>query len=1080
MLNICKNVKDLMYYGGTGGVIMWQSGDSEAKYACTYNLQMGPDFIPRMIDTFTTITRRSLGNPRLLPIFPLMEDLIIGQGNSKTNTTDAQGWRNKTLAIKAIMDNIRGAGCRYSIFVYVTNASKTFLECNSSRKQDIKQYWQPLGAYIHGMLQSAAINETCWGLQLKTMESITPTRKRTRENTRSMWKPNQESEENQEAFRDAIGEGMGNPPGSVAWYSSKIRQDKYPSACAIFENKEVWKWALLDARMHGKKGMAVHHNMYATVSVAKADMSITCSCDVSFVCTGSDHCVHTGYVKQNLPELISMRFPGPGGVVPVNNNYGQTLAYYCKDGFVREKERNRFRCDAHKSYDCIHVHLVRDYLKEDGRAGSDEENSSEVDPCSEEEEERYILPPANTVDQHIDSQSTKVQIEFPFTGNILKGVRAIGVEGWHHAQNPEQGSLWFGDALKPRIPSTQCSCGHMYTEDCYKRVDMCTVYLIPEHGSKMMHCYKSVCPSGNPRCDIHYMGLEDGLLRIGQRQIISLELAVKAALSVGNAQSLSSQWEAITESYEYYGWPFSFVDINRFRRAAYLAGKMLLTVTKNIGPTVNSVQRGCTRCPLCQDRPDVVIVDATSMTIKSSAYAGTSMTKARKDLEVVKRCHDMPDRRFLDYKRKQIKYTAHVKHAVTLTKFAEWLEERSKPSTKEPPCFKDIEELLLASRPWDLQAFLTWAHERGSSLQPQTKLLSAIGQMIVELASPSPVTAYCNLNVATRLQEYERDGFPPVLLSDIDVDKFGPKLAGLLEAMEVTTGTSGEPVIELPRSWHGMLREMIERALFIHSGSFPMGLGPEVDVMQAETHDYLSSGMISLLPRCRDRPFYEADKEKKDRRVLKKDKPTCRHKSHRPGKRTGGVFNILCAHGFCYASFVIKDHESRNEPFTFFTCYMKEAPKVIVYDFACALMDYCLNRCPNYFKHTLFVVDRFHWGNHVACARSFNLYCYYLLRMEKARNSSACEQIHSAMKRLKFVLSKMGQEPFLVFLRLFVMRWNQKKYYKMTTKQNKAKEARIEEEDVQEENLPDQVADIHESPPPLRSNFYHAARDLII
>lgn len=40
------------------------------------------------------------------------------------------------------------------------------------------------------------------------------------------------------------------------------------------------------------------------------------------------------------------------------------------------------------------------------------------------------------------------------------------------------------------------------------------------------------------------------------------------------------------------------------------------------------------------------------------------------------------------------------------------------------------------------------------------------------------------------------------------------------------------------------------------------------------------------------------------------------------------------------------------------------APKIIVFDNCCNLHSYCLNRDPNFFRNTLFVVDRFHWFNH--------------------------------------------------------------------------------------------------------------------
>lgn len=79
----------------------------------------------------------------------------------------------------------------------------------------------------------------------------------------------------------------------------------------------------------------------------------------------------------------------------------------------------------------------------------------------------------------------------------------------------------------------------------------------------------------------------------------------------------------------------------------------------------------------------------------------------------------------------------------------------------------------------------------------------------------------------------------------------------------------------------------------------------------------------------------------------------------------------------------MKDSEGRNDPFSVFKTFLKVPPKVIVYDFACALEEYCLNRDPFWFKNTLFVIDRFHWTNHYAYACSF-------LRL------TACAGVHTA------------------------------------------------------------------------------------
>ena len=66
-----------------------------------------------------------------------------------------------------------------------------------------------------------------------------------------------------------------------------------------------------------------------------------------------------------------------------------------------------------------------------------------------------------------------------------------------------------------------------------------------------------------------------------------------------------------------------------------------------------------------------------------------------------------------------------------------------------------------------------------------------------------------------------------------------------------------------------------------------------------------------------------------------------------------------CA-GICYGFQAMRLRESPNTPFTLQTT----APTTIVYDNCCNLHNYCLNREPDFFKETKFLVDRFHWSNH--------------------------------------------------------------------------------------------------------------------
>lgn len=53
------------------------------------------------------------------------------------------------------------------------------------------------------------------------------------------------------------------------------------------------------------------------------------------------------------------------------------------------------------------------------------------------------------------------------------------------------------------------------------------------------------------------------------------------------------------------------------------------------------------------------------------------------------------------------------------------------------------------------------------------------------------------------------------------------------------------------------------------------------------------------------------------------------------------------------------------------------APSVVIYDNACNLHNYCLNREPAFYKMTWMVVDRLHWPNHTGVY--INLVYYVLM-----------------------------------------------------------------------------------------------------
>ena len=69
---------------------------------------------------------------------------------------------------------------------------------------------------------------------------------------------------------------------------------------------------------------------------------------------------------------------------------------------------------------------------------------------------------------------------------------------------------------------------------------------------------------------------------------------------------------------------------------------------------------------------------------------------------------------------------------------------------------------------------------------------------------------------------------------------------------------------------------------------------------------------------------------------------------------------------------VLPSAESLEMVYTTIITRFPIIPKVIVYDNACNLSEYCLNRNPNLFKDSVFLVDAFHYKSHTNCSHSYD------------------------------------------------------------------------------------------------------------
>ena len=102
---------------------------------------------------------------------------------------------------------------------------------------------------------------------------------------------------------------------------------------------------------------------------------------------------------------------------------------------------------------------------------------------------------------------------------------------------------------------------------------------------------------------------------------------------------------------------------------------------------------------------------------------------------------------------------------------------------------------------------------------------------------------------------------------------------------------------------------------------------------------------------------------------------------------------------------------------------MEIAPKHIYFDNACQLSEYCLNREPEFFKHTRFWHDLFHSMGHLC---GINLKSGRILGLAGI-NSEICEQVNSFLQCIKYTGSHLSQDNFMFFVQFFLHIMNEDK-----------------------------------------------------
>ena len=144
--------------------------------------------------------------------------------------------------------------------------------------------------------------------------------------------------------------------------------------------------------------------------------------------------------------------------------------------------------------------------------------------------------------------------------------------------------------------------------------------------------------------------------------------------------------------------------------------------------------------------------------------------------------------------------------------------------------------------------------------------------------------------------------------------------------------------------------------------------------------------------------------------------------------------------------------ESPRNFFHFLTSRTVDYNKLrgVIFDYACGLHQYILNREPAQFETVRFLVDGCHWtsmkktkfqkksqpgsasGGHTGCSESYNFnnYKQYTLK-DNCVNSQNREQLHSTLSKLGKSLRQMSYQNFMRYLIAFFAISNMSKMNKI-------------------------------------------------
>ncbi|KAI8516330.1 hypothetical protein Bbelb_049110 [Branchiostoma belcheri] len=571
--------------------------------------------------------------------------------------------------------------------------------------------------------------------------------------------------------------------------------------------------------------------------------------------------------------------------------------------------------------------------------------------------------------------------------------------------------------LVPGIPDSRCpnnfawdssdpiENGWCYTETVTVYTEQCSFQHTNADGElKAIKVFYRVC-TGECNCVLPYDGQEDLLFNLNNKDLIAYSMLFRYLHLMLEARNPLA---AFHRAYRR--------QISALGRGDVLPLHKMRLAWDSFSHLLDIDWQTSFRCPVCEQHPDVIICDGTSLGFRKDLIKYDSSRETQQSSSVQVQGSDHEERVFLPIPQSRVFLSQFAGVSPTQKKRG----KARRPNALTAQQYRELVSSLSAFPHLSLGTLIQRLSCNGSRrIAPD-----AYKKFLRELAKNGPLCGMLQIDhsqreghtkeivrraVANRLAIF--DSVNAAHLQKLRSD--APILADFLYEVYKAEGN------RIPEDVSALVNDIMERVSLPFKNRHNNTVYPPPE----EEDTFGGYSFFPTLPLVRGQATYAKDAQRRTR------PRRCRDPSQRCNKMYGGhpslspgIFTLYCQHGVCYGFTILKSHESPRHPFEILIGRFNRAPRVIVYDNACRLHQYCLNREPAFFMNTLFCVDRLHWINHTGCSDGYCMDSYGqhgTIDVQQI-NSQINEQANAGLKRIKAQLAYMTQSKFLFNAALFL------------------------------------------------------------